>query len=312
MQCQTCGTQNRADSKFCQGCGATLPITTQQSAQPPTQKFNTPPPIPQPPAQPIPAPPRPVQPTPPPLGANIAGQHDQAAANIWGPFAGYGSRRRHVSWLLDNLGHRESDLHRAITQRFSLREVAGSQMEYKTLTAQGVLVQQRPFYFVTRRITTAALYIAQFGKDLYISQATYVKSPISPLRIIIVALVLLYQLTYPSWLGSRVEAALGGGLFGGSAAFPTALLCLGGPLYVGTSISLFLLVFYSLYKFLADKDPAAAFRKLPDEFDEDDAIALEKSVEETVRQALDSIGIQGNLMSVAQQQSFGSGTARLI
>ncbi|MEM7112141.1 MAG: zinc ribbon domain-containing protein [Chloroflexota bacterium] len=311
MQCQTCGTQNRSDSKFCQGCGATLPAAPQQSTQVPTQRFNAPPPIPKPPSQPAPAQPRPIQPAPPPPGANIAGQHDQAAANIWGPFAGYGSRRRHVSWLLDNLGQRESELHSAITQRFSLRELAGSQMEYKTLTAQGVLVQKRPFYFVTRGITTAALYIAQFGKDLYISQTTYIKSPISPLRIVIAAVILIYQLAYPSWLGARIEASLGGGFFGGEP-FPTALLCLGGPIYVGTSITLFMLVFYSLYKFLVDKDPVAAFRKLPDEFDEDDAVALEKSVEETVRQALDGIGIQSNIMPVAQQQSFGSGTSRLI
>ena len=106
MQCPNCGQANRADSRFCQRCGATL-AGAAPAAIPAGRPAGSPPP-----AAPLPAP-------PPAIGQ--LGTGGTAAGNIWTPFAGYGTRGRHVSWLLDNLGHQAGDLHTAVTDRFQQR-----------------------------------------------------------------------------------------------------------------------------------------------------------------------------------------------
>ena len=42
----------------------------------------------------------------------------------------------------------------------------------------------------------------------------------------------------------------------------------------------------------------------PNEFDIDDTVALEKSVEQTVREALDAVGIEQRLMPQAAESGF--------
>jgi hypothetical protein len=230
--------------------------------------------------------------------------------NIWTPFAGYGTRGRHVSWLLDNLGHRANDLHQAVTERFQQRAVPGADMGWQQLTAQGLIVERRPFYFVRRGITTVALYIAQFGRDLYISQVTYVKSPFSNLRIIILALMILFQLFFMFGFTNAVAGTIdGGGMFGlpdvnsGGLVF---LLCVVGPLALLNMLALTLGLIFSLYKYFTEKDFLAILRRRPNEFQQDDTVALEKAVEETVRQALDKIGIPINVMPPSAEATFGS------
>jgi hypothetical protein len=56
-----------------------------------------------------------------------------------------------------------------------------------------------------------------------------------------------------------------------------------------------------VYKFLTEKDPLMLLRTPPNEFQQDDIIALEKAVEETVRQSLDTIGIDSALMPPASE-----------
>ena len=295
MQCPNCGQANRADSRFCQRCGATL-AGAAPAAIPAGRPAGSPPP-----AAPLPAP-------PPAIGQ--LGTGGTAAGNIWTPFAGYGTRGRHVSWLLDNLGHQAGDLHTAVTDRFQQRAVPSAQMGWQQLTAQGLIVERRPFYFVQRGITTVALYIAQFGRDLYISQVTYVKSPISSLRVIILALMILFQLFFMFGFTNAVGSTVGGGGafglpsvdFGGLAFF----LCLVGPLGMLNTLALLLGSIYSVYKFFTEKDVLAILRRRPNEFQQDDTVALEKAVEETVRQALDKIGIATTLMPPSNMATFGS------
>ncbi len=290
MQCPNCGRDNRNDSRFCQYCGATLT----GPGLPPGASFRPPAAPPQPPAQLV----------------GQLGSGGTAAGNLWTPFAGYGTRGRHVSWLLDNLGPRAGDLHAAVTERFQQRAVPSADMGWHELTAQGLIVERRPFYFVRRGITTVALYLAQFGRDLYISQVTYVKSPISNLRVIVLVLMIFFQLFFMFGFSDAVAGTIdGGGMFGmpdvnvGGLVF---FLCLVGPLGMLNTLALALGVLYSFYKFFTEKDFAAILRRRPNEFQQDDTIALEKAVEETVRQALDKIGIAVNLMPPADATTFSS------
>jgi hypothetical protein len=309
MKCPECSKENPAGSRFCQFCGAAFsPAGAAEGTLTPTSLT---------PAKEIPAPA--TQPSP--QAARIPqtrsavpidqlGTGGTSAASIWGPFAGYGTRGAHVSWLLDDLGHRAETLHEAVTERFQHRQIPGSDMDWKPLYAKGLLVERRPFYFIRRGITTVALYIAQFGQDLYISQVTYLKGPVSPVRVLMVALMLLFFLyfnfIYPDVLANRMNALLNslGNLFGSrsTSSFPTFLLCVIGPMGVANQFLLAGIVIYSIYKWLRERDVLAILRARPNEFQEDDKVALEKAVEETVRQSLDVIGIDPNLMTPAREE----------
>lgn len=303
MNCPQCGKENPEGSRFCQFCGATMTSDIVAAPAQPIARAPKPPPA-------------PLSTAPPPgSGAGSIGQvgaGGTAAVNIWGPFAQYGGRGRHVSWLLDEQGANAQKLHEAVTERFRQRQIPGSQMEWSTLVAKGLLVERRPFYFIKRGITTVALYIAQFGRDLYISQVTYVKGPFSNVRIAILALMILFFLYYSTFY----SASLFGRLlevnpFSRTSTFPYFLLCIVGPLGGCNSVFLFFAVLYSLYKWVTERDFLGILRMPPNEFQQDDTIALEKAVEETVRQALDTIGIDTALMPPAAEQSFG-GRRRLI
>ena len=56
-------------------------------------------------------------------------------------------------------------------------------------------------------------------------------------------------------------------------------------------IGLYLALIFSIYKYFTEKDFLAILRTRPNEFDEDDLMALEKAVEQTVRSSLDDIGL---------------------
>jgi hypothetical protein len=245
-----------------------------------------------------------------PTAGNSPGQiggGGTTAVSIWGPFAGQGTRGRHASWLLDNLGHRADELHQTATQRFQQRQAPEVQMNWQTLVAKGLLVERRPYYFVRRGITTVALYIAQFGKDLYISQVTYVKGPISNVRVALLALMLLFQLYFIFGFTSSLVSSVEGfdPIFGTGSGFGPIVFftCLVGPLGMLNSFAWLLILAYSAFKFVTEKDFLAILRARPNEFQYDDTIALEKAVEETVRQSLDAIGIDVNLMQPSPERS---------
>lgn len=305
IQCPNCSRENSEKSRFCQFCGGTLATVALQ--QPPAPSIYSPPANPSPQIYQPAAPPQPYQ---PPLPRPIAqvGGGGTTAGSIWGPFAGYGTRGRHVSWLLDNLGDRAEALHQTIAARFEQRKVPNSGMRRVELTGKGLWVERRPFYFIQRGITTAALYIARFGQDLYISQVTYAKSPINSLRVVILAMMVLFQLFYIFGYSAALLDTLPSfsllGSSGGDTGVFLFLLCVVGPAGFLNALLLGFIFLFSCYKWLTERDFLAILRTPPNEFELDDINALEKSVEETVRQSLDAIGISAALMPPAAEQSF--------
>lgn len=226
--------------------------------------------------------------------------------NIWGPFAGYGMRGRHVSWLINDQGERAEALRDIVTARFERREIPGARIEPVTLVRRGVLVDTRPYFLIRRGLTTVGLYIARFGQDLFVSQVTYFKGPLSSLRVLLLAGALLFAVAYPllySSMLSRISLSLFGGV-GGDLLGLTILSCCLGPIYVFTWLALGILELFTIYKWLTTKDVLAALRVPPNEFDVDDTVALEKSVEQTVREALDAVGIEQRLMPPAAEYGF--------
>lgn len=292
MNCPNCQKENPAESRFCQFCGTTLTVPTPASpVSPSVQPANRP---------------QTYQPRPSSMPIGQVGSGGSSIMNIWGPFAGYGTRGRHVSWLLDNMGHKAEALHDSVTARFDQRQIPGADIGQTTLTAKGVLVEKRPFYFVKRGITTVALYIARFGQDLYISQVTYVKGPISNLRVGVLAVMLLFYIYFVTAYSSALLDGFNSfNPFGSGGRFPFFLLCVIGPLGTINNFLLGLGLFYSLYKWIKEKDFLAILRTPPNEFQQDDAIALEKAIEETVRLSLDKVEINTAMMPPSSERSFG-------
>jgi hypothetical protein len=224
-----------------------------------------------------------------------------SSMNLWGPFAGYGTRRQHIGWLMDNQGNHTQELIDKIYGKFSDRGIPGAHIQQKVLVARGLIVENRPYFLLQKGLVTLGLYIGEFGRDLFISLASYLKPPISYFRVLVLSLMMLFWLysifILPNAIldtADRFFGSLGGGIFGGPA--PSAgslinLLCIIGPLSLINSLLLFLFVIYSIYKWVKEKDILGGLRVTPNEFNEDDLMALEKAVEETVRISLDEIGL---------------------
>lgn len=296
MICPHCGTADPGPGQFCIACGSRLPAPAE-----------APPLIPE--AQPGPTLTPPPAPGPQAMSDKLIGQMESAGRvpiKIWGPFAGYGMRGRHVAWLINDQGERAEALQEMVTARFERRAIPGATVEPVKLVRQGVLVDTRPYFLIRRGLTTAGLYIARFGQDLYVSQVTYFKGPISSLRVSLLAAALLFALLYPVFYSGALSqvsvdpfGAIGGALLG-----LTFLTCCLGPVYFFTWLALGILELFTIYKWLTEKDALAALRVPPNEFDIDDTVALEKSVEQTVREALDAVGIEQRLMPPAAEYGF--------
>ncbi len=339
MNCPNCGTTNDANNRFCLKCGAPLtaapaPQTTYTNSAPQITYVpppNAPPPAPpqtgwttptQPVYQPPYPPPQTYQPPSsyPPVQQPYVGMPGLSALNIWGPFAGFGTRRRHVGWLMNGQGERAPELVTKVEAKFRERAIPGVYLNKENLTARGVGVETRPYFILRRGLASLALYINQFGRDLFISQASYLKPPISNFRAIVAGAMLVFQgymtFIYPFALNSSFGRASGGfGLFGSSGGALDAiggmlfLICLIGPLGALNSLALFILFCFSAYKWLMEKDFLAALRVSPNEFNEDDLMAMEKAVEETVRQSLTDIKLNPDDLEMA---TAGGGAGRQL
>lgn len=297
MNCPNCGSPDPGSGRFCIHCGTALPQPVLSPTDPTLVESSS-----QDGPLTASAPTRAQPDAPPGAGPTTVagiGAVSIAPASIWGPFAGYGTRGRHVGWLLDDLGERAEELRQAVTERFRHRSIPGAMVSPRILTAKGVQVQQRPYYLVQRNRVTTGLYLARFGKDVYVSQVSYLKSPISVARVVALLAVALFAVVYPSLLaGASDQLGVGLGGVSGIGDLLGALCCL-GPLYLVSILIIGLAAMFSLYKFVTDKDILAALRVTPNEFDQDDLIALEKAVEQTVREAMDHIGIDSKLMPPA-------------
>jgi len=319
MHCTKCGTLNEDTYQFCLSCGAPLsapkpkfipedrpplPSVPQTSMsvevtptpQQPVKQHQSPAPL---PAQP------PVksgsQAYQQPAPSTYLGTSGSSFLNIWGPFAGYGHRRQHIGWLMDNKGDHAQDLVNKVDSKFKERKIPATSVQQQTLVARGVIVENRPYFILRRGLVSMGLYITKFGRDLFVSIVSYLKPPISNFRVIILVIMVLFWLysvfIFPNSIADSVSSLinrLGGGIFGGPAADAGGLfglLCLVGPLAFVNSIALFLFFIYSIYKWITERDFLAGLRVSPNEFNEDDLMALEKAIEQTVRVSLDEIGL---------------------
>lgn len=304
MQCSNCNTQNKDGFQFCIKCGQPLGAVAPTAPTRGTGSL-------------APRPPSAVTPSnAPPAPEAHYGESGNSILNIWGPFAGKGGRRRHTGWLMEDQGHRAKELIAHIHQRFQSQEIPKARIDYEILVAQGIGVETRPYFLLRRGLVYIGLYVAEFGRNLFISQVSYLKPPVSNFRVIVVALMIIFQLfmtfIYPPMLNSAFQGLTSSfSLFGGSRGGETAmgalltLFCVIGPLGALNGLLLFILFLFSIYKWLTEKDLFAALRVPPNEFNEDDLMAMEKAVEQTVRNSLTAIKLNPDDL---QRTEIGRGT----
>lgn len=226
-----------------------------------------------------------------------------AKVSVWGPFTGYGTRGRHVAWLIDDKGDHYSDLQAAVDRRFASRELPDASVVKANLHRRGINSDERPYFLLQRLRATIGLYIAPFGKDLYVSQVSYSLGPISPLRLWAFLGLWVFTALYPFFaaggLGGLIEGlGRGNSDIGGISAL---FFCCTGPLFLVGVPLVTLVIGFAVLKFISVKDIMAPFRVPPNEFDADDLISLEKAVEQTVRECLDEVNIDQKLMPPAAE-----------
>lgn len=286
MFCPECGTQNSDDNLFCQNCGGGFselnkPKSSSSIQTPSTQT-----------RQPAPQPRRDTSVTVPATSNFL----ETNGISIWGPFAGYGNRRDHKGWLVPGRAERKQDLITQVEDKFKERKVENAQVIPKVLSVKGILEEKRPYYLMMRGVATVGLYVTNFGKDLFVSIASYIKPPISKFRVILLGVIILISFFGMTWWSNSLSNSVSGsvGLFGGpSINFDRILflVCFAGPFITIAQIALIIFIPVSIYKWLKERDFWALLRMPVNEFNEDDLMAMEKAVEQTVRFALDDIGI---------------------
>lgn len=311
-KCIKCGTENLAEYQYCKKCGASL---DEEKPQP----------------QPRPAP-LPRKRTAKETTIRQMGDTKTELVSFYDPFAGFGQRGRLVPWLLDNLGFKAEELRNAVTKRFSERGIPDAKFIYQTLSGKGILAESREYYLARRRAINVGVYISRFGKDLYISMVTYYKGAISPGKVLVLLTMITFLLLIPIGIFTGITGAISSEIISNygedippmdeylglpqylqpsigslqqqaeeifTKIFMTACCLL--PIFLLDAIALTLGFIYSTYKLFSERDPWVLLRTYPNEFQQDDIIALQMAVERTVRQSLDEIGIDSSLMPPSQE-----------
>ncbi len=215
--------------------------------------------------------------------------------NIWGPFAGQGKPRRHAAWLVKDRGEQSAVILPGVLADLQSRQVPGMVVYQTMLPGRAIAATARPYLLLRRGPALVGLYAEPCGRDLYLSLASYVRTPLDPWRIGLLVLMVLAWLfmvfVFPGWLGDAGQIALatiGNSAFGAQAASPSDffyVLCVVGIPGALNNFALLAFLVFSLYRWLTQRDALAALRIPANEFFEDDRLLMEKLAADALRQA---------------------------
>ena len=181
---------------------------------------------------------------------------------------------------------------RAFRRRLKDRAIPRTNIKLEKLTAPGLVAEQRDYFIVTRYVAMVAVYIAGFGKDLYVSWALFAQGEIA--------------------LGRLIALGLLSALFGFLGSFQVQLF--GNPQFnlgsfVVNTITMFIIFFIivAVIGALRQRDPIALLRGPLNEFQRDDLLALAIAVHKSLLHAIDSVGIDTKILRVKEQFSATRG-----
>lgn len=300
--CPQCSLENPDQSTFCRRCGNPLTQGNEPASNNPGQ-FYVPPgdsviqqgfPAPSAPlsypqiqqqemlyAPPNVAPPPPSIPMPTQLGKRA--------------FAGYGMPVSRASWLIADQQAQANALLTATRDDLTQRGLPGLRVNQSRLAERSFMIENRDYLTAHRGSSTVFVYITPAGRDLYISRTTTMQTPISPVRVIILALFLILMIIGLAQSGSP-PSTFGG--FSLGAAISTILITFSYPLL----LLFFVLIVASLLAWLIHNDAGMYLRPaIMNDFQMDDAALLEETVDNSLRNAAQTVGVDAGKITTAKQ-----------
>jgi hypothetical protein len=237
----------------------------------------------------------------------------EESPSLWGPFAGFGKRCRRTAWIMNDKAGQTEELIQKTRTVLADRQVPSIRVTEEKLINRGISVDNRPYFLLHRDHVTIGLNISQFGKDLFVSITSFIKTRINPFKVVLLAVAVAYWIFFlflPLIINQSMTNAVNNmlrslaGMYSSSGYTPSNSLsglmylsCILGPFGLFDTAALGIFFVYSFQKWLKEKDFWAGLRNPPNEFDEDDRSALEKTTELVVRQAAGELGLDANTLT---------------
>lgn len=213
-------------------------------------------------------------------------------------FAGYGMPVARASWLIADQQAQANALLTATRDDLTQRGLPGLRVNHPRLAERSFLVENRDYLTAHRGSSTVFVYITPAGRDLYISRTTTVQTPISLVRVAILALFLILMIIGLAQSGSP-PSTFGG--FSLGAAISTILITFSYPLL----LFFFVLIVASLLAWLIHNDPGMYLRPATmNDFQADDATLLEETVDNSLRNAAQKAGVDAGKITMAERGNW--------
>ncbi len=307
--CPQCSLENSDQSAFCRRCGTPLTQTAEPATIGPGQFYV-------PPAEPVvqqgfPASHAPVPPARSPY-EQMQPQSPYAPFNTAPPppppsiplltqlgkraFAGYGMPVSRASWLIADQQAQANALLTAARDDLTQRGLPGLSINSARLAERSFMVEKREYLSVHRGSSTVFVYITPAGRDLYIARTTTAQTPLSLVRVAILAILLILMIIGLAQSGSPPALT---GSFSSGAAISTILINFSFPLLVFFLV----LIVASLLAWLIHGDAGMYLRPATlNDFQADDAAILEEEVDNSLRSAAQTTGMDAGKIAVSGQE----------
>jgi hypothetical protein len=306
--CPQCSFENPEQSAFCRRCGTPMTQTPEPATSGPGPgQFYAPP------AEPImqqsfPAPPAPA-PSMPSSNQILQRQDPYAPLNTAPPppsiplttqlgkraFAGYGMPVSRASWLIDDQQAQANAVYTATRDDLTQRDLPGLNINSPRLTERSFMVEKRDYLTAHRGSATVFVYITPAGRDLYIARTTTAQTQFSFTRFAILTLLLILMIIGLAQSGSPPALT---GSFSLGAAISTILINFSYPLL----LFFLVLIVASLLAWLIHGDVGMYLRPATlNDFQADDAALLEEAVDNSLRSAAQTAGVDAGKITVSGQ-----------
>jgi len=191
----------------------------------------------------------------------------------------------HHSWLLSGDHAHAVAVRNATKDKLLQRGIAKLSVTPQTLIERGFLMEERDYLVAQRGISTVFIYVAPAGQDLYISRATTVLPAINNVRVIILGLLFLVM-----FFGFFSHPSPSDLLYGNTLGFLLASIF--SILSVPILLFFIVLLIRSFIYWLREKDFWQYLRSnYLNVFNLDDLMLLEHATDDTVRDAVERVGL---------------------
>jgi hypothetical protein len=234
---------------------------------------------------------------------------------FFGPFAERGQQVDAWADVIEEMADRAQAVLEAFDERVKDAQIPQLDLRDETISGSGFKAERRNYRVVQRGPGLMAVYIAGWGRDLYVSWRLFA-GPLSWAKIRNMLIVCALIGVFPGLcalcgglggVGLREEigeklGALCGGLFGLLAVMVVSAIGLG-------LLSLFMGCFLGSW---AARDPLLFWRERLDEFAQDEVAALAIDVHKKLLRAIDVVGIDTALLLRKEDFALAGKRTRLI